>query len=123
MPARFALTRKTDDDARPAIGGFRRQFFHGLQARFQKSRLQYQVFRRIAGYEQLGQKQEIGTLRRRIGPCFARPGEIARHVANSRIELPDGNSKMVLMSCLSLMAFQYRARARSATRQLHAAPP
>ena len=96
MPARLTLSRKTDNDARPAIGGFRRQLFHGFQACFQESRLQHQIFRRIARYEQLGQKQKIGALRRRISPCLARLGEIARHVANGGIELPDGNPEMVL---------------------------
>ncbi len=48
VSSRLALSRKTDNDARSAIGGLRRQFFHRFQACFQESRLQHQILRRIA---------------------------------------------------------------------------
>jgi hypothetical protein len=65
---------------------------HRLFAGFQEGRLQHQVFRRITGDEQLGEQHQVRAVARRVGPRLARLGEIAGDIADSRVELRDGDA-------------------------------
>ena len=61
----------------------------------EKRRLQHQVFRRIAGDEELGEEHQVGALAGGVRPRLARLGEIAGNVADGRIELGDGDAQDV----------------------------
>ncbi|MNS91144.1 hypothetical protein D3C72_1252220 [compost metagenome] len=63
---------------------------------------------------------------RRSAPCVAASALASRALARLPatsptvgLNCPTAIRRWFWISCLSLMAFQYRARARSATRQLH----
>ena len=93
VAALLVLARKTDHDARPAICRLGGKLLHRHSASLEEGRLQHQILRRIAGDEKLGQEQKIGPLGCCFRPRFAGLGEIAGDVADSRVELRDGNAK------------------------------
>ena len=93
--AALALQRRADDDARAAVGGIGGKVLRPPARRRQEGRLQHQVLRRIAGDEQLGVEHQVGALAGGIRPRLARLGEIAGDVADSRIELGDGDAQDV----------------------------
>ena len=93
VDAALALERRADDDARTAIGRIGDQRLGRPLAGAQEGRLVDQVFRRIAGDEQLGVEHEVGALAGRIGARLARLGEIAGDIADHRVELGDGDAQ------------------------------
>ena len=93
MDAALALQRRAHDDARAAIRRVGNQCLGRPLAGAQEGRLVDQVFRRIAGDEQLGVEHEVGALAGRIGARLARLGEIAGDIADYRVELRDSNAQ------------------------------
>ncbi len=84
---------RADDDARTAIGRLARQILDRRDALRHESRLQHQVFRRIAGDEQFGEDDKVGLLPRGIGPRLARQPQITGDIADGGVQLRDRNSQ------------------------------
>jgi hypothetical protein len=95
VAALLILARKADHHARPAIRGIGGKLLHRRAARLQEGRLQHQILRRIAGNEKLGEEQQIGALGCGFGARVPGLGKIAGDVADSRIELRNGNAEGV----------------------------
>ena len=87
VPPLFTLAWKPDNDPWSAIGGIGSKSLNRLQAGTEESRFEHEIFRWIAGNEQLRQEQEICPLPGGIGPCRTRLGKIAGDVADDRVEL------------------------------------
>jgi hypothetical protein len=87
VPALLSLAGEADDHAWPAVGGIGGERLDRLQAGLEEGRLQHEVLRRIAGDEELGQKQQICPLPGRFGAGSACLGQIAGDVADDGIEL------------------------------------
>ena len=72
--------------AGPPVALARQRLDRGAAGRLER-RLEHQVFRRIAGDEQLGKRHEIGAQRGRLVARAAHLVGIAGDVADGRIEL------------------------------------
>ena len=83
-----------DDDAR-AFACRGRQALRRGPAGILQRRLQHQILGRIAAEEKLGQHQEIGAERGSVGMSGERQIEVAGDIAHDRIELADGDRKLV----------------------------
>ena len=91
----LARPRRADDDARAAIGGLGGQRLDRPAAGVLEGRLENEVFRRIAGDEQLGEDQQVcpgsGGLRAGFAGFLQIPVDVADHA----IELAGGDADRV----------------------------
>ncbi len=91
VAARLVLARKSDDDARSAIGGVCREAFDRRPASADEGRLQNQIFRWVTGDEKLGHHQEMRALPRRIGARLTHLGKVSGDIAHRGVQLGDGD--------------------------------
>ncbi len=86
---------RADEHRGAAVVGLPRQRLDGGAARGLEGRLEHQVFRRIAGDEELGKGNDIGAVAGGLRARRAGPLEIAGNVADDRVELRHGNGQLV----------------------------
>ena len=86
---------RADQHRRPAVGGLARQRLDRGPAGRLESRLEHQVFRRIAGDEQFGKSDDVGTIVRGAGARLAGKLQIAGNIADDRIELRYRNGQTI----------------------------
>jgi hypothetical protein len=84
--------RIADDYRRATVGGLGRKNLDRLQAGLQEGGFQHQVLGRITGDEQFGEQHHIRPVAGGVGPGLACLGEIASDIADSRVELGDGDA-------------------------------
>ena len=83
------------DHGRPAVRRLLGEILDRDLDRIRKSGLQDQIFGRIAGDDELGRHHEIGILLRRLGARAAEGRDVARDVADRRVELRQGDREDV----------------------------
>jgi hypothetical protein len=86
---------RADQERGPAIGGFARERFNRGAACGLKGGLEDKVLRRVAGYEQFGEDNNIRAAGGGLAAGAAGFLQIAGDIADRRIELGDGNRELV----------------------------
>ena len=86
---------RADEQRRSPWGGLARQGLDGGAAGGLESGLEHKTFRRIAGEEQFGKDDEIGALPGRFVTGAKSFGRIAGNIADSGVELGDGDSQSI----------------------------
>ena len=95
VQAGLTLQRRSDDDARSAIGSIQSELLDCLFASFDESALEHQILRRVTGNEKLGVKDEIGALTCSVRSSLAGFCQIALDITQHWIELGDGDTENV----------------------------
>src|SRR5581483_2046131 len=86
---------RADQHGRTAIGGVVRKCLDRRPTGSLKRRLEYEVFRRIAGNEKLGKRHDIGAVAGRLRAALAGALQVAGNVADNRVKLRNGNGQAI----------------------------